>query len=126
MGRTIRRKGFATTIKGYIAKGLIKSRHDFEHDDWRLSRVAKGKIPDLEYDQYVKDTIFAFHLDNPDNSWRFERFWWSVPREVRQVSLKRQTRAHNLAIHKAMMSEDLDVVLEARDYRELIDWWMYY
>lgn len=126
MARTVRRKGFATTIQGYISKRLIKTRHDYEHDDWRLGRVAEGKEPQVSYDQYVKDTIHSFHLDKTDSIWRFERFWWSVPREVRKVSHKRQKRAHAHSIHVSVRSGDFDVVLDPRDSRELIGWWMYY
>lgn len=126
MSRTNRRKGFATTLQGYISKRLIESRHAYEYDDWRLRQVARGEKPDVSYDQYVKETIFAFHLDKTDSMWRFERFWWSVPREVRHVSLKRQNRAHKHAIQTAVRSGDFDAVLEVRDSRELIDWWMYY
>jgi hypothetical protein len=126
MARTIRRRRIATTIQGYISKRLIQSRHDYENDERRLKACATGKQIDVTYEQYVKDTIEAFHRDKIDNSWRFEIFWWSVPREVRLTSLKRQHRAHKHAIHAGLRSDDLDVVLQARDSRELIDWWMYF
>lgn len=126
MARTVRRKKFASTIAGYVSKRLLQNRHDYEYDDWRLLKVSKGDLDDIPYDEYVKETIQRFHLDKTDSMWRFERFWWSVPREVRKISLKRQTRAHKLSVFKAIRNDDYDAVLQARDSRELIDWWMYY
>lgn len=126
MARTVRRKRFASTVSGYVTKRLLKSLHDYEHDDYRLLKVFKGDFVDVPYEEYVADTIHRFHRDKTDSMWRFERFWWTVPREVRQISHKRQTRAHKLAIYKAIEVGDFEVVLQARDSRELIDWWMYY
>lgn len=126
MARTVRRKRFASTVAGYVTKRLLKSLHDYEHDDYRLLKVFKGDFVDVPYEEYVSDTIHRFHRDKTDSMWRFERFWWTVPREVRQISHKRQTRTHKLSIHKAIEVGDFEVVLQARDSRELIDWWMYY
>lgn len=126
MARTVRRKNFATTLGGYVSKHLLKNRHDYEHDYYRLRDVLKGNIADTPYDAYAADEIHRFHRDKTSSMWRFELFWWSVPREVRIISLKRQTRAHKLAIRKGIQAGDFDVSLEARDSRELIDWFMYF
>lgn len=126
MARTVRRKKFASTIAGYVTKRLLDNAHDYDHDDYRLMKINKGDIVDVPYAEYVADTIHRFHRDKTDSMWRFERFWWTVPREVRKISHKRQSRAHKHAIHKAIEVGDFEAVLQARDSRELIDWWMYY
>lgn len=126
MARTVRRKHYASTITGYVRKRVLKNEHAYENDSFRLLQVNRGKIEDLPYDEYVEETLRRFHLDKTNSMWRFELYWWTVPREVRQISLKRQTRAHREAIRKGIADNDLDIVLQARDSRELIDWWMYY
>lgn len=126
MARTVRRKKYATTLAGYVSKRVIQDPHAYETDEHRLRKVSTGKIEDIPYETYVAKTLHRFHLDKTSLMWRFEMCWWTVPRGVRQDSLKRQARAHKEAIRKGLESGDFDIALVRRDYRELIEWWMYY
>lgn len=126
MARTVRRKGFAAVIGGYVERGLLKDRHSYEYDSYGLRDINRRKIGDIQYDEYAQIEILRFHRDKTKSSWRFHLNSISLPRDIRRVDRNRQKRAHKLAIQSAVRSGDYDVALVDRGNDILFDWIMYY
>lgn len=112
MSRTIRRTRVATTFKGYVEIGQLKSRHDYDGED--------------SYEQYAKLAMIDFHRDKYRAMSRFERYSTGVPRYVRTIDVKRQARECDKAIHKALERGDFEVVMPSLTKRSYDDYFMYY
>lgn len=112
MSRTIRRTRVATTMRGYIDLEILKSRHDFEGDE--------------DYSQYVQLALIDFHRDKHRAMSRFEVYSTGVPRCVRIIDVKRQSRESAAILRKAVERNDFDVVLPLLGKRAFDDWFMYW
>jgi hypothetical protein len=112
MSRTIRRTRVATTLQGYIDLEILKNLHDFEGDE--------------DYDQYARLALIDFHRDKHRLMSRFERYSTGVPRYVRIIDVKRQTRESAVALRKAVERNDFDVVLPLLGKRAYDDFFLYW
>ena len=112
MSRTIRRTRVASTMRDYIDLEILKSRHDFEGDE--------------DYSQYASLALINFHRDKHRRMSRFEPYSTGVPRYIRIIDVKRQTRESAVALRKAVERNDFDVVLPSLGNRAYFDYFMYW
>lgn len=121
MARTYRRGKPSRNLKYYIKRGIVSHENKTILYSYCYSLYGMQSWKDnwedtRTYQEYFDENVRIYHSETS--------YVKGVPRKIRTQDLRNQKRTHKLAIKKAFVTGDFDVVLCKLDKRIVwFDWY---